>query len=327
MEPLPTPEDLPMGVAECLVNAGRVIARHGIAYVDDQGSISEDLAAAIISKAFPLEVSFAKPQSILLRPGEGQVGLIRRSPIPASPGGSPQFFSVVPVTAKHNLRSFLNDAAYGLEARSAELLLPMEQGRAVLNFSDLNWLYESVSSVSPLSDGVTWRFGIDISAGKPIESYTDGITSEQASFQLVRDDFSFEKGQRIGIAVYMKRKPTLISARHSAEHPLLNVTDDDLRTIFGNPGNVNIYTGKITLVADHHVEYDINSFTGCAGAIVFLLDENQPGSVREDDYGKAIAIHAGAHPTLVNRNLGFRLREEQLRLDTLYQSKTILSRR
>ena len=117
-----------MGVAECLVNAGRVTARHGVAYVDDQGSISEDLAAAIISKAFPLEVSFAKPQSILLRPGEGQVGLIRRSPLPPSPEGSPQF-AFVPVTAKHNLRSFLNDAAYGLEARSAELLLlPLEQG-------------------------------------------------------------------------------------------------------------------------------------------------------------------------------------------------------
>jgi len=264
-----------MGISECLANAGRVIARHGIAYVDDKSSISEDLAAVVISKAFPLEVIFAKPQSILERPGEGQVGLIRRSPIPASPGGSHQF-SVVPVTAKHNLRSFLNDAAFGLEARSAGLLLPMEQGRAVLNFFDLNWLCDGVSSASTLREGVIWRFGIDISAASRIETFTDCITCEKASFELVRESLTFEKGQRIGIAVFMERKPTLTTARHSPENPLLNVSNDDLSAIFAKPGNVNIYTGKITLMADHHIEYDKNSFTRCSGAIVFLLDANQP---------------------------------------------------
>ena len=66
-------------------------------------------------------------------------------------------------------------------------------------------------------------------------------------------------------------------------------------------------------MADHHIKYDINSFAGCSGAVVFLLDVNQPGSVREDDHGKAIAIHAGAHPTLVNRNLGLKLKENMLR--------------
>eukprot|EP00978_Attheya_sp_CCMP212_P035755 scaffold157508_cov60-Attheya_sp.AAC.7 len=310
MEPLPKPEDSPMGVAECLVNAGRVIARHGLAYVDDKGSISEDLATAVVKKAFLLEVSFAKPQSILLRPGEGQVGFIRRSPIPSSPGGSPHF-AVVPITAKHNLRSYLDDAAYGMEARSSELILPMAQGRAILNFNDLNWQYNSQSSVC-LRENVAWSFGIDISVGKPIESYTDGITSEHVSFQIVRPTFSFERGQRVGIAVYMKRKPTLLTASHSAEDPLPNVSDDDLVSVFGRPGNVNIYTGKITLAGDRHIEYDINSFTGCSGAIVFLLDENQPGSVLEGDHGKAVAVHGGAHPTLTNRNLGFKLRVEHL---------------
>jgi hypothetical protein len=310
MEPLPKPEDSPMGVAECLVNAGRVIARHGLAYVDDKGSISEDLATAVVKKAFLLEVSFAKPQSILLRPGEGQVGFIRRSPIPSSAGGSPHF-AVVPITAKHNLRSYLDDAAYGMEARSSELILPMAQGRAILNFNDLNWRYNSQSSV-PLRENVAWSFGIDISVGKPIESYTDGITSEHVSFQIVRPSFSFERGQRVGIAVYMKRKPTLLTASHSAEDPLPNVSDDDLVSVFGRPGNVNIYTGKITLAGYRHIEYDINSFIGCSGAIVFLLDENQPGSVLEGDHGKAVAVHGGAHPTLTNRNLGFKLRVEHL---------------
>jgi hypothetical protein len=190
-----------------------------------------------------------------------------------------------------------------MEARSAELLLPMDQGRAILKFNDLNWRYDSQSSIL-LREDVAWSFGIDISVGKPIESYTDGITSKQVSFQLVRPTISFEKGQRVGIAVYMKRKPTLLTARHSAEHPLRNVSDDDLRSVLRSPGNVNIYTEKITLLGDCHIEY--------SDFIVFLLDENQPGSVQEGDHGKAIAVHGGAHPTS-NRNLGFKLsREEHL---------------
>lgn len=106
MGPLSIPEEPPIGSAECLVKAERVIARHGVAYVDDKDSICEDLAAKMISKAFSLEVSFAKPQSILLIPGEWQVGLIRRSPIPASPGESPQF-SVVPVNSETQFTQFV----------------------------------------------------------------------------------------------------------------------------------------------------------------------------------------------------------------------------
>ena len=101
--------------------------------------------------------------------------------------------------------------------------------------------------------------------------------------------------------------------------PLLKVrrrvsitSEDDVLSVFGSPGNVNVLYWVITLAGDRHIEYDINSFTGCAVAIVFLLDENQPGSVQEGDYGKAIAVHGGAHPTLTNRNLGFQLREEHL---------------
>jgi hypothetical protein len=51
---------------------------------------------------------------------------------------------------------------------------------------------------------------------------------------------------------------------------------------------VNVYTGKITDVGDHHIEYNIN-YCSC----VFALQ----GSTC--DYGKAITVHAGAHPTLL----------------------------
>jgi hypothetical protein len=90
------------------------------------------------------------------------------------------------------------------------------------------------------------------------------------------------------------------------------VSEQQLETFFGPPNGVNIYTGEITFVGETHIEYDINSFKGCSGAVVFLLDKNQPTSVRPLDYGTAVAVHAGAHPTMVNRNVAFKLSEALL---------------
>lgn len=68
-----------------------------------------------------------------------------------------------------------------------------------------------------------------------------------------------------------------------------------------------VYGGRITFVGENHIEYDINTFEGCSGAIVFLLDENQHESVAPEDYGKAIALHTGTHPLLSDRNFAFKL--------------------
>jgi len=81
-----------------------------------------------------------------------------------------------------------------------------------------------------------------------------------------------------------------------------------LAEIYGLPNEVNLYTGKIAHVGEQHIEYDVNTFTGCSGAIVFLLDKDQPSSVQSCDHGKAIAVHAGSHPFLPNRNFGFQIR-------------------
>jgi len=314
MEGVHLEDDNLMGIAECLVNPGRVIVRHGFAYVDDKESISEELADCVVTKVFPLEVEFSLPESNFFKPGEGQVGLLRRDKLAAtSPGGSPQF-AVTPVTAKHNLRNLLNEPKYGMEAKGARLLVQSGDrvvGWLRLSFGDLNRII-SETDRKELRDGVFWRYGHDVSFGETIGTMTDGITVEASSFQLVRDDFVVEQNQRVGIAAYMKRKVSLAMAQHSEEVPLRNVKEEDLPKIFGMPGNVHIYTGRITFACDDHVEYDLNSFTSCSGAMVFLLDENQPNSVRQEDYGKVIAVHAGAHPTLINRNLGFRIHSTHL---------------
>lgn len=70
---------------------------------------------------------------------------------------------------------------------------------------------------------------------------------------------------------------------------------------------MNILTGKVTAVDENMIVYDMNSYGGCSGAIIFLLDKDQPESVRPEDTGKAIAIHTGSHPDeRINRNMAFK---------------------
>ncbi len=71
---------------------------------------------------------------------------------------------------------------------------------------------------------------------------------------------------------------------------------------------MNILTGKVTAVDENMIVYDMNSFGGCSGAIIFLLDKDQRESVRPEDVGKAIAIHSGPHwDETLNRNVAFKL--------------------
>jgi hypothetical protein len=53
--------------------------------------------------------------------------------------------------------------------------------------------------------------------------------------------------------------------------------------------------------------HDINTYKGCSGAIVFLLDKEQPEtSVTSNDHGKAIAVHGGGN-VMSQRNYGYTL--------------------
>jgi hypothetical protein len=91
-----------------------------------------------------LKVSFAKPQSFLLKPSEYQVwmsgwshsGLIQHSAISSSPGHGSPHFAILHVITKHNKHI---REAQGLEARAVMLVLQLEQGWAILTtFKDLN---------------------------------------------------------------------------------------------------------------------------------------------------------------------------------------------
>jgi hypothetical protein len=103
---------------------------------------------------------------------------------------------------------------------------------------------------------------------------------------MVDDLFEIARGQKIAIVV-SRRTPVT----HKAAGVKKNAVD--LERYYGTELSSNIQTGVITGVAGDgsFFTHDINTFKGCSGAIVFLLDVDQPSTVSEKDHGKAIGVH------------------------------------
>jgi hypothetical protein len=181
-------------------------------------------------------------------------------------------------------------------------------------FPDTNWTMVPADRVSLRTENQEsrpgfWEYGVDISASGKIGRVGEWFTKQFRSFGAVRHTFIPLKGMQVGIAVFFTSdsKPTNKAIAGVGQEEV-TMEPQDIENVFGKPGVVNIYTGKIEFVGTKHIEYDINSFTGCSGAVVLLLDgEDQHHSVQTCDHGKAIAIHGGAHPTRTDRNLGFLL--------------------
>jgi hypothetical protein len=92
----------PSGVSECLVDYQRRMLPVGLGRADSLIDISGELVREVLPKAIPCEVSFARPGFNQEIPGYGQGGFIRQEAI--LPGEtSVERYSVIPITAKHNL--------------------------------------------------------------------------------------------------------------------------------------------------------------------------------------------------------------------------------
>ena len=64
-----------------------------------------------------------------------------------------------------------------------------------------------------------------------------------------------------------------------------------------------IYTGAITKNGHQHIEYNVNTFKGCSGAIIIVMQRGHP------DFGKARAVHGG-YKHEFGQNVGFKLAGE-----------------
>jgi hypothetical protein len=153
-----------------------------------------------------------------------------------------------------------------------------------------------------------WKYGKDVMWGEFAGVVPPNGIRRENCFYMVRGDFEYVIGQLVGIAVFMPPDDVLYT---SLQQDGPHLQEETLRAIYGTfrDRKANIYAGEIKYIGEYHIEYDLDSFEGCFGAIVFLLDSGQPESVTEADYGKAIAVHSGAHPDKhLKRNIGFLLK-------------------
>lgn len=313
----------PAGVSECLIDPRLRMQRVGLVglgHVDNNDAITEDVANQVRPKAIPLDLYYPMDDGVdfsFYTLGYGQCALIRKGAISRSPGETSFHCTVVPVTAKHNLRRVVKNKDEVYIPKRAEM--EVEVGKADFVSEDLGWEPSPEDELDIRageeedSRPAICLWGLDISIGREISFAKNPLTDPAYAFDLVGPQFKPMKDQKVAIVVNFRRKakPTTESIK-GAGPPVID--DDDLlanvkiEEIYGKPDSVNIYTGKITYVGKQHIEYTCNTFTGCSGALVFLLDEDQPNSVQRCDYGKAIAVHSGSHPFLPNRNFGFLVR-------------------
>jgi hypothetical protein len=93
----------PIGIPECLADMTRRLVTVETGRVDNAEAISKDRVGEVQSKAFRIIVFFKTVRSFLEKPGWGQAGFIRQNKIQMNPDAIKEY-SVIPVTAKHNLR-------------------------------------------------------------------------------------------------------------------------------------------------------------------------------------------------------------------------------
>jgi len=297
----------PIGVSECLVDNSKTVVPWGMGHVDDPNAISQLLVREVREKCMPLEVYLARESGAISgRIGHAQGGFIRCEPIQTSPGGSTTNFSVFAITAKHNLHRVTDMLQQVYVPYMTHFKVPL--GVARFDSPDLGWV-PNAGDLYDLRAGLEARpavleYGIGVSLGNLITDPSEFVTGKKKSFARVRPDspsrkgFKPMKGQKVGMAVWFPEegKPTKKTVAGALEDEV-DITDTQLKAIYGEPGQVNVYTGEILYVRKDFIEYDINSFTGCSRAVVFLLDVG--------DYGKAVAIHSNAHPVIVDRNVSF----------------------
>ncbi|CAB9512893.1 expressed unknown protein [Seminavis robusta] len=319
-------------VPECILHTekGAVALEEGS---DENQAISSSLASSVAKKAFALSVTVADAAGI---PAErlGQGGLIQCPSMPTEDGSPPgpkkrklsdaygkprsaikhssstERVSAIPVTARHNvLQDYCRQEHYTVISIPLMSNPPFGGDDGLIRaqkFESHNTDYSSGDAMEinfpNTSEGrFSWKYGCDITSGDVIRKKFLPQTDRNISFEAVGSSFEYKIGQKIGMAVYRNYEFDFTSHDIYANHDWdkNKLSQDDILRLFGKDYSVSIYTGEITGIStDGEVfRHDINTFRGCSGAIVFLLDKNQDGLVEDQYFGKAIGVHAGAHKT------------------------------
>lgn len=125
-----------------------------------------------------------------------------------------------------------------------------------------------------------------MSFGETVDDPQNSLTRMPLLFHKVPPEFRLKIGHKIGIAVFRT-----FDIDHDDAGALASVV---LSRVYGDKNQTCIYTGEVTEFSPDRTTFchSINSFAGCSGAVVFLLDRNQPQKI-EDFHGMAVGIHVG----------------------------------
>lgn len=172
-------------------------------------------------------------------------------------------------------------------------------------FQDEAAIKDKSIDIQPYKDGdhesiygidMVWAARIPPAPVDEVDEACNYVATSSSSFERLRSDFILEAGQKIGVGVYYRPEFTVDKDKAGVTFSVMKeITEDEVKDAFGEPGMIHIYTGEIKQVFPKHFEHTINTLRGCSGAIIFLLDTEQPESVKPNDYGCAIGIHTGGH--------------------------------
>lgn len=286
---------------------GKVV---GVTFVDCPEAISRPMVQSVADKACQLLTTFTDIHGEILR-YRGQAGFLRGdklSPTPEAAAakrpkkGTVSFehhasYECTPVTSRHNIASEDQE-----QYKNAEITF-CSGISGFLTFQDggcgISNRHLELRAASEDEDAVMWEAN-DWVAGNKIDDPQSSLTKKPLQFVQAPNDFELQAGQKIGICVYRTFDITNKDATAPSATPM--------EEIYGSKNRVCIYTGKVALISDNGetFEHDINTFKGCSGAVIFLLDTDQPESMDSAVFGMAVGIHVGGL-TDSPCNVGFKL--------------------
>jgi len=294
-----------------LVDPGRTIVEYGITRVDNRDVISPELASIVAKKALQFNVAFENEENDEGLEIKGQIGLIRGDELRPT---KPLFFHDESPTKRRiveDLDGTISQEDVVTVVSSRFEVLPTTALQNVItekNCHGIKEIYKHSMAVAPDGRKLFVNInpggeGCDVVQAFAFSNERSDFTLETSSFERMdREDYCFRKGQKIGMAIF--RDFDICAGDITGAFDL---SEEDIQRIYGRKNQVNIYTGQITRVCEggDWFEHSINTFSGCDGAIIFLLDYEQGDEtvgVLREDVGKAIAVHVGGQ-----RNYGFKL--------------------
>jgi hypothetical protein len=147
---------------------------------------------------------------------------------------------------------------------------------------------------------ISWEYGVDITRGTLPHPAPSSSAQNYHVFQAVSQAYEYTVGTNIAMAVFAKQAATAESARIAGTSTRVV----DPTHVYGAPDEISIYAGIITAVGEKFFVHDINSYRGCSGASVFLLDGSNAGM--------CIGVHIGSPVDIEPAvNLAIKIRETQ----------------